>query len=121
MEVAVDKIVYEDSPETLARLAKAEAALAAMEQVKETIDERPESPSEEQRDPPEELADLFDPNLTPRENHDKLISKYARLMSEREHALKGSDDSEAMRLLKKAENVESGIKWNRAVHAELLG
>lgn len=75
----------------------------------------------EAESPPEAIADLFDPELTPRENQDALMTKFAAAKNAEEHARAGGDMASAMQHLKNAERYESGIKWNRAVHAEVLG
>ncbi len=124
------EIVYVDrevevrvkDPETEAQARAAEAALTdALEQLKAAkakVDERkPEPVSDE---PPKAIADLFDPNLTARQNQEALQKKYAALMSEREHELTAGNSSEAMALLKRAERFESGITWNRARLAEVI-
>jgi len=72
-------------------------------------------------EPPEAIADLFDPELTARQNQEALTKKYTALMNERQWWLEGGDDkSKAMELLRKAERIESGINWNRARLAEVV-
>ena len=74
-------------------------------------------------DPPEDIADLFDASLTARQNHDRLTAKYAEYMGEfaRWHGYGDHESSvKAAEYLKKAERIESGIRWNRAVHAEVI-
>jgi hypothetical protein len=102
-------------PETEARLTE---ALEQLERAQSNMEERkPEPVSEE---PPEAIADLFDPNLTARQNQEALQKKYAALMSERELELTAGNGSKAMELLKRAERFESGITWNRARLAEVI-
>jgi len=96
----------------------AAATLDELEAKKTNLDRAIEEAKAEE--PPEEIAKLMDPSLTTRQNLDALIAKYAKLMSEREYALKNGDESEAMRLLKRAETIDSGIKWNRARLAEVI-
>ena len=91
--------------------------LAEMQDIKTRIDEVRDTPDE----PPAEIADLFDPNLTARQNQEALTDKYAELMSRRERHLSFDETSEAMALLHKAERIESGINWNRAQLAEVIG
>ena len=93
-----------------------EKVLDDLEAVQTKLQERPEAHVE----PPAELAELFDPSLTARQNQEALIAKYSKLMSKREYALKDGNESEAMRLLKRAETIDSGIKWNRARLAEVV-
>jgi len=92
--------------------------LADLEAAKANIDEALDAAPKQ---PPEAIADLIDPNLTAQQNMDALIDKYAATMSEREHELSGGNTSRAMELLRKAERLDSGIKWNRARLAEVLG
>lgn len=96
------------SPDTLSALEAAQAKL------------KRDAPAE----PPAEIADLFDPNLTPRQNQEALIAKFASFKSEEERYRSYGDSasmSKAMDFLRRAEHVDSGIKWNRAVNAEVVG
>lgn len=77
--------------------------------------------SGEPEQPPAEIADLFDPQLTPRQNQDALLEKYRKAKGEEEYARDAGDMTSAMNFLKQAERYESGINWNRAVYAEVLG
>ncbi len=95
-----------------------EAMLDELEAKKTNLDRAIEGAKAEE--PPAEIAQLMDPSLTTRQNLDVLIAKYGRLMSEREYALKNDNESEAMRLLKRAEIIDSGIEWNRARLAEVI-
>jgi hypothetical protein len=104
----------EPEPEVTA----SEAMLDELETKKSNLDRAIEEAKAEE--PPAEIADLMDPGLTTRQNLDALIAKYAKLMGEREYALKHGDESEAMKLLKRAETIDSGIKWNRARLAEVI-
>jgi hypothetical protein len=92
--------------------------LKDLEDAKSSIDERKPEPVQE--GPPADIAELFDPNLTPRQNQEALQKKYAALMSERELELTAGNGSKAMELLKRAERFESGITWNRARLAEVI-
>ncbi|MEO1187747.1 MAG: hypothetical protein AAFW60_01645 [Pseudomonadota bacterium] len=74
-----------------------------------------------EQSPPTEILDVFDPSLNPRQNQETLLAKYAAAKNAEEHARAGGDMSKAMEHLQQAERFESGIKWNRAVHAEVLG
>lgn len=94
-------------------LEKVEASLT---DAKAKIDERPPAYEE----PPASIADLFDPELTARQNQEALQKKYADAMSMREIHLANDEDSKAMELLKKAERYDSGINWNRARLAEVI-
>lgn len=113
-----------DRPETLQRITNLERAIqderekrkAAESRLAEKSYEEGETPEQ----PPEAIADLFDPSLTARQNQEALQKRYAALMSERELHLGGGDTSKAMELLKRAERIESGITWNRARLAEVL-
>lgn len=106
--VEVEKVVYRDHPAT--------KMLSELEATKAKIDDRP--PAHEE--PPASIADLFDPELTARQNQEALQKKYADAMSMREIHLANDEDSKAMELLKKAERYDSGINWNRARLAEVI-
>lgn len=98
--------------------SRLKAAQEALERRPETVVPEPE-PAPEM--PPEAIADLFDPSLTPRQNQDALLQKYREAKGKEEYARDGGDMQQAMIHLKEAERYESGINWNRAVHAEVLG
>lgn len=97
----------------------AKEALDQLEAAKDRIDTFKAA----EKEPPAELSDLFEPNLTARENHDALTKKYKDAMSEH-YRLMGygtqEDRIEAQRQLEKAQRIESGINWNRARLAEVL-
>jgi len=124
--VEVIKEVQVSDPETEARL---EQALADLEAVKAGIDARtveeeapapaPE-PAENYDEPPVEIADLIDPSLTARQNLDALMAKFAAAKNMEEYSRSNGDMTAAMQHLKDAERFESGIKWNRAVLAEVV-
>ena len=126
VEVEVIKEVQVSDPETEARL---EQALADLEAVKAGIDARtveeeapapaPE-PAENYDEPPVEIADLIDPSLTARQNLDALMAKFAAAKNMEEYSRSNGDMTAAMQHLKDAERFESGIKWNRAVLAEVV-
>ena len=124
VEVEVEKVVEVKvkDPETEAQARAAEEALTeALDQLKAAkakVDDRKPEPVPDE--PPEGISDLFDPNLTARQNQEALLKKYAALMSEREHELTAGNTSKAMDLLKRAERIESGITWNRARLAEVI-
>lgn len=102
--------------------APAEAVLRQMDQletVQEVLAEAATDP-EVSDVPPDTLADLFDPELTARQNQEALLKKYKETMSMREIHLSHNETSEAMECLRKAERLESGIKWNRARLAEVI-
>lgn len=102
--------------------APAEAVLRQMDQletVQEVLAEAATDP-EASDVPPDTLADLFDPELTARQNQEALLKKYRETMSMREIHLSHNETSEAMECLRKAERLESGIKWNRARLAEVI-
>jgi len=105
-------------------ITPAEAMLDELEAVKTKIDEgRPIDPLDPSEEPPEAIADLFDPSLTPRQNQDALKQKYAQHMSEHYRLRDYGDQdskSQAQRHLEKAERLDSGIKWNRARLAEVI-
>ena len=136
-ERAVDKVepevVYVPDPEAEARALEAEGklqeALAEMANVKEALATRPETvmpdfePEAEQEsydEPPAEIADLIDPDLTARQNLDALTAKYAAAKNLEEYCRSNDDMEGAMKHLRDAERFESGIKWNRAVLAEVV-
>ena len=100
-----------------------EAMLDELETVKTKLDDRPADPLEISNGPPEAIADLFDPNLTARQNQEVLQQKYAQHMSEHYRLRDYGDQnskSQAQRHLEKAERLDSGIKWNRARLAEVI-
>lgn len=95
-----------DIDATIARMEAAQAKLKG------------DTPAQE---PPAEIADLFDAELTARQNQEKLVKLYATLMSERELKLSHDDKTGAQALLDRAERVQTGITWNRATFAEIVG
>ena len=117
VEVEVIKEVPVKDTEAEQRL---EHVLKDLERLKADHEARKPAPDAD-TEPPAEVADLFDPNLTARQNQEKLTKRYTDLMNERQWWLEGGDDkSKAMELLRKAERIESGIKWNRARLAEVI-
>ena len=102
-EVEVEKVVYRDAPKT---------------NLERAIDDN------KKQAPPEAIADLFDPNLTARQNQEALTKKYAHHMSEYTRLRDYGDTdsrSQAADHLAKAERYESGINWNRPRLAEVVG
>jgi len=95
--------------------SSAEAVLDELESVKDAIDSHPRHV-----EPPAAIADLIDPSLTPKQNLDALMAKYRTAKNLEEYARSGGDMSAAMKHLNDADRFESGIKWNRAVLAEMI-
>ncbi len=106
--IEIEKVVYVDRP--------LEQTLDNLEAVKAKIDDR--SPVRE--DPPAEIADLIDPSLTARQNLDALTAKFAAAKNMEEYCRANADMESAMKHLRDADRFESGIKWNRAVLAEVI-
>jgi hypothetical protein len=105
--------------EALDRLMSAQEALAARP---ETVmpDFEPEAKQESYDEPPAEIADLIDPDLTARQNLNALTAKFAAAKNLEEYCRSNDDMEGAMKHLRDAERFESGIKWNRAVLAEVV-
>lgn len=98
--------------------AQARAEAAEAELAKARYEEPEQAP-----EPPEDLADLFDANLTARQNQEALTKKYAHHMSEYTRLRDYGDEasrSQASEHLKKAQRYESGIAWNRPRLAEVI-
>lgn len=106
----VEKVVYRDHP--------AAAMLDELETKKTNLDRAIEEAKA--KEPPPEIADLLDPDLTTRQNLEKLIEKHTKAKHLEEIARSHGDASGAMRHLKDAERLESGINWNRARLAEVI-
>jgi hypothetical protein len=93
----------------------ADKMLDELEAVKAAIDSHPRH-----EEPPAAIADLIDPSLTPKQNLEALMAKFAAAKNMEEYSRSNGDMTAAMQHLKDAERFESGIKWNRAVLAEVL-
>jgi len=94
-----------------------EKVLDNLEAVQTKLQERPAARYEE---PPVEIADLIDPSLTARQNLDALMAKFAAAKNMEEYCRSNGQMADAMKHLKDADRFESGIKWNRAVLAEVI-
>ena len=112
--------------ENTERLEKLEAKLKATQEALEARPEtvmpefEPETEQESYDEPPAEIADLIDPELTARQNLDALTAKFAAAKNLEEYCRSNDDMEGAMKHLRDAERFESGIKWNRAVLAEVV-
>lgn len=98
------------------------AALDALNERPETVipDFEPKPAQESYDEPPAEIADLIDPDLTARQNLDALTAKFAAAKNMEEYCRSNGDMESAMKHLRDADRFESGIKWNRAVLAEVM-
>ena len=104
------------------------ALTEALEETKRKLDEalasrgegEPEPIEANYDEPPAEIADLIDPDLTARQNLDVLIQKRTAAKHLEEMARSHGDMDEAMKHLKDVERFETGIKWNRAVLVEVV-
>ena len=115
VEVPVERVVYQDSPETLRRLAEMEALLAAASAPK------PEPVAK--HIPPAEIADLIEINETPPETHARLTRLYAEAKQGAELARTYGGTFNGKSIVeweRKAERFESGIKWNRGRLSEVI-
>ena len=115
VEVPVERVVYQDSPETLRKLVEMEAALAAASAPK------PEPVSA--HIPPPEIADLIEINETPPETHARLTRLYAEAKQGAELARTYGGTFNGKSIVeweRKAERFESGIKWNRGRLSEVI-
>ena len=107
--------MYQDSPETLRKLAEMEAALAAASAPK------PEPVSA--HIPPAEIADLIEMSETPPETHARLTRLYADAKQGAELARSYGGTFNGKSIVeweRKAERYESGLKWNRGRMAETI-
>lgn len=115
VEVPVERVVYQDSPETLRKLAEMEAALAAAAAPK------PEPVAK--HIPPPELADLIEINETPPETHARLTKMYSDAKQGAELARTYGGTFAGKSVVdweRNAERYETGIKWNRGRFAESI-
>lgn len=122
--IEVERIVTVEDPETRAKLEEAETRLQSLKDELEA--KKAPAPSTEpppRIEPPAEIADLFDPNLTPRQNQEALQRKYSTAMSEYTRLFGYGDQAskaEALEHLRRAQRLDSGIRWNRPRAAEAL-
>jgi len=112
IERVIERVVTDPEAETLrARIAELEAKLLA--QVK----------PEPEHNPPPEIADLIDPAETPQECFDRLTRMYveAKQSAELARGYGGTFGGKSViDYERRAERLESGIKWNRGRLAEQL-
>lgn len=104
----IERVVHQDTPETLAKLADLERELT---QVRAKLDRKPE-----QGVPPADIADLIIMHETPAETFERLTRLYNDAKQKAYLALNRDGTFEGLSAVgweKKAERYESGLKWNR--------
>ena len=112
IERVIERVVTDPEAETLrARIAELEAKLLA------------QAKPEPESNPPPEIADLIDPAETPQECFDRLTKLYveAKQSAELARGYGGTFGGKSViDYERRAERLESGIKWNRGRLAEQL-
>lgn len=96
--------------------------VSVLETGKEIVREvRIESPPAPKVGPvPKDIEDLFDPSMSPDEQHSLLINRYSNAKNAEELAA-GHDEDERKRQALKADRYSTAIKFNRQRMAEYVG
>jgi len=110
IEVPVERVVYQDNPETLRRLVEMEAMLAAAAAPK---------PEPVAANPPAEAVDLIDWSAAPKDRQEALLVKLREINGLIGLAEDRGGRAEAS-LYRRRDAIDSGIRYNRATLAETI-